>query len=555
MAILFSEYLKNNDIKNEELSDVEKRHLYIYAWIEQLISVIAKSSVYYPEAYKHLGNFFLSYIEEYYIKKSWNNVQKKLSMLDQAANFFYAKIIDFAIRRSKEKPISPALEYSYNPAYSGVSICAYIVQEEGGLSHIYENMFWGASDYLNHEKAKSNIKDIRNNIFNALSTPSQSEPLKPLSEEAKGLIRRRVAGHFHAEDYWFSVQLIQLINFLEINREKWHMSKSENEEIWIQKLKAETRIEFVMTSSPCKDCQCLFVEAQNILTKLNLDIPIVIFSNSPTNTSEIEHSQIAVINTNNTYFNTGLVALMPYTLDRKKLYSQFLIAQEVYFGNKGMFNRLELSISQVMLEMILSPSSLRNSFIDSLFTNFDDGYVDLKSLIWFLDFLKRLPEGFYTIREYSRVITYSVPETEREAWLNAAPNRSMFLDKCSETIPATQTRVDSFLARYSQCPSLFFDNTNLYDPKIECPHKNLIFASLDETLEPYVLFSKDEDAISSELFEREDIRNYSISFAAVNRLRFFHAIKSDRYEERPSNTRPHNFDSYYYYSWRLKNGL
>ncbi len=555
MTLLFSKYLEDNEVKKEELSNFSKRHLYIYAWMERLTSVIGESSIYYPEAYKQLGKFFPAYIEEHYIKKPWKNINRTLMVLDQAAPFFYKKIIDFAIRRSKEKPISPILEYSYNSSYSGVSMCAYIVRKENGVSSIYENKCWEASDYLNNEKEGVSLKQIKNNILNAVNTSNDIDPLKQLSGKAKELIRKRVVGHFHAEDYWFSVQLIQLIAFIETNRDKFRIAKSENKEIWIQILNAETRIEFVMTSSPCVDCQSLFVEMQKILTGLNLEIPIVIFSNSPTNNSEVEYSQIAIISPENKYFNTGLVALMPYTLQRKKIYSQFLIAQEVYFGNKGMFNRFELSISQAMLEMILSPNSLRNSFIDSLFTNFEDGYVDLKSLCWFLNFLERLPEGFYTVRDRSMLTTYSMPESEMEAWLSSAPNRSMFLGKCAETIPATKTKAESFLQRYSKCPSLFFDNENFFEPKSECPHKNLIFASLDETLEPYVLFSRDEETISSELFEREDIRNYSISFAAVDRLRFFHAIKSDRYEERPAlNAWPHSIDSYYYYCWRLKNG-
>lgn len=313
MALLFSTYLRQNHINPQHLLDKETRIYHLHAWMRQLADAILKANTYYPSAYENLGRAFYQWVDGFF-KLNWeDNLSEKIDQVDAIARYFYITTIDYAIAKSYKKPIGSALKnYPFNPNQPGVSMAVYIAQETKGDVSIHGQRIWEASDFLAHQSNGANIEAINQNILHAVNGKNL------LSLESKQLIKGRVQTHrkhFHAEDEWFAIQLDNLIAYLAQFRDTLSGS-SHDDEIWIQQLKATTRIEFVMTSTPCTDCLTLFKDMRKILNQMGLILPIVIFSNSATNTAETAYSQIAIIGFNGEYFNTELVGDMPYTKKR-----------------------------------------------------------------------------------------------------------------------------------------------------------------------------------------------------------------------------------------------
>lgn len=399
MTLLFTAYLKKNHIQAQQLCDPQTRNHHINIWLKQLRDAVEQGSTYYPTPYANLGRSFLEFINKHHLQQPWNeeNVQRKLFDIDQKTHFFYKKLINYAIELSKKSPINSVLHpYPYPSRYSGVSMSAYVVQETNHHGpEIHGNKYWDADDFLQHKAMGSDIPEIKEKIRTNVNGAGVSRPLS--ARIVQNL------SHFHAEEHWFATELTNLIEYLKTHRASWVMSKPEDDEIWIQQLKALTRIEFVISSSPCEHCQLLFKDLRRVLNELNLMIPIIIFSNSPTNTAE-EDSQIALVKFNGEYFNTGLIPNTPHAKAKRERNKTFNLINTFRLFNQEtqIFYRFEPLVGQVMPQMMSSSTTpkVRNEFIDDMFNFFGHCLVVNKNALpWFICFLKNLPEvpgGFYT---------------------------------------------------------------------------------------------------------------------------------------------------------------
>lgn len=421
MTLLLSTYLKKYNLDSKKFSDQGTRIYHVNTWREQIDLQLSKSKKYFPISYDKLQHSF-NYFIDVFLQSHWDDIPMKIQKLDHVAQYYYNETINYSIAKSHKKPISSVLSYPFESSQSGVLISAYIVND---LCSIHENRQWVACDYLASLSNKTNIKSLKTNILNASEHGV-------LSTQSKQLIRRRVNNNqFHAEDHWFSVQMGQMINYLEEHRDTLSMSEISDDEIWIQQLNAPTRIEFVISSSPCIDCQDLFKNMRQLLNDKGLILPIIIFSNSTTNTSEVSHSQIGLIGFNGEFFNTKLVADTPYTRARLKE-PNFIQMHGLFNRETQIFNNFESIISQVMPIMIDSRPKERNDFVDDLFRFF--GHCDTihkNALPWFVYFLNRLPNQFYTSQEmiadlsvderynvYEKALV-SLPKNRVEMFLNA----------------------------------------------------------------------------------------------------------------------------------------
>ena len=396
--LFFSSYLKKNGIDNNKLSNINTKKFHLYAWASELGMALNEANEYYPKAYDNLKSSIARMIHGF-MQDDWGQaIDDEIKKVDDLALYFYGSVVDYAIAKSYKSPINSVLPYPYNKHHAGVSISAYVVDDSDKPS-ISGGFVWESSGYvaLKDKIDSTEMHSIKRNIIHALSTSK-------LSNASKTLILERVRGNkFHAEDYWFAIELPKLLNYLERQFKKSELLAKTNDELWLQQLKTTPRIEFVMTSSPCDRCQTLFKDMRHIFNELKLGVPILIFANSLTNNDEVidVYSRLAIIGFNRSYFNTKLITNMPNTVSRSGN-ADFIRMHGLFHKKTQVFNRLESVMNQIMPKMLTTSQSMKNLFIDDLFQFFAQCFVLNKAtLAWFIHFLQRLPHDFDTSKEMS----------------------------------------------------------------------------------------------------------------------------------------------------------
>lgn len=381
--LLFSSYLAQQKVNKITLLNLETRKYHVLQWTEMLTPYFKKM-----EGFNALTKNFQRELSKF-LKSSWQScdLEEKITVLDQVLKNLYEQQVAYLRMKSHVEPISPLLKYPFESQISGVSLCGYLVKETENQKNIIENTVFEAHGSLDknnsrQETVQQKKKDIKANLENS-----------PLSEPLQSLIRKRL-NQFHAEDYWFSVHLQNIVDLILKNRDL-ALRQPQDDNLWLSQLDGPLRLEFVITSSSCDDCRQFFSDLRRILNENTIYLPIIIYANTPYNTKELYGSPIAIIKYDGTFFDTGFVADLPYY---KKFSSNILsksIGLSLWSQEQHTFIELEKIVNPLMIKMMIVPEFMRSFFITSLYELFFlEGTVNWSTDRWMQFFLERLPDHF-----------------------------------------------------------------------------------------------------------------------------------------------------------------
>jgi hypothetical protein len=363
-------------------------------WLTRFKDNIKECRALYPACYDSLSTGFKRWWNQF-LKKNWTvlNKSKMISEVDDIARYIYNSLIKYAVLQSKYNPILPTLVciYPYDRRHSGVSICAYLVIEKAKKPVIFSNLFLRANDYLQSKDLRENVYDIQSEIQKALKASR-------LSKGAKLLISRGLQS-FHAEYYWFTVRLQELVILIENNKNMFPNFSEKADEFLLLNLMKLPRLEFVMTTSPCKDCQdFLFKELRLTLNALNVKLPIIIFANSPYNTAEVNESPIAIVKNDGTYCVTGLMSKLPYYVKNQLRFINQSVVCKLFSEEQKIFFELDSVVNEFMPSIIVAPQVVKKHFFFSMMELFfEDGTVNWNTNRWTTWFFQRFGARVFTI--------------------------------------------------------------------------------------------------------------------------------------------------------------
>lgn len=385
----FSVYLEQRNIDNKRFIDKPTKDHYLTCWLQAAFSTLKPSVTYLPEVAKSLEAAARKEFNRY-LSRHWkfNEIDKNIDEIENLLFLLYFQLVYYARVKSTKTPLQPTLSYQYNRRHTGVSISAYVVTGSQGNGSIFGEKVWQAHDMLQHKKIGNNIAIVLKDIRDKLETSQLTSELKKL------VMKRCQEKQFHAEDYWFSVYADEMINYLkdQVKNKLLVLPKEPlDDTMWLSQLFTFPRIEFVMTSSSCADCQPFFSNFRKRLNDEKLFLPIVVYANSPFNKQEVTTSPVILIKFNTEYFFTRFTAKMPYYLDRKEAISQALLVHGIFTREERAFTRLENIINVAMPKVINSPMRLQEAFIgDIILMMCDVGQnINRTTYYWFANFLGR----------------------------------------------------------------------------------------------------------------------------------------------------------------------
>lgn len=442
----FSEYLKQNHLEKNFLLLPTTRVHYVQTWLSQIRSQLQNLVQCFPSYYKTVTKGLERWLQQHLKHWEHNNLDDKIAELDLVLHQIFFTLGMYAVNQSYLKPISPHLKYPYSPKHSGVSMAAYLVKQKDPKTN-KRNIIptqYEAHDLLQIKAQAKKPKQYQETILSALGTSS-------LTAECIDLIKSRNS-HFHAEDYWFTVEFPKLLDDIELHKAELSTPATQPSNFWLSHMSQYPRLEFLMTSSPCMDCQKLFMDMRRILNQKKLYLPIIIFANSPYQTEETKYgSPIIIVDYEGKYFVTGLTANLPYVINANKVRRQGIINQSLYArlmsADEMTIATLERTAHEYMPLLVTAPPALQNHLTTVLFDLMQSlgggSRINWPTFAWLSTWLSRLPQQLVdslTMPEMLDILGRgkSIPEIQAQY----DENRAIMPAETDETQP----RLNNYIA-------------------------------------------------------------------------------------------------------------
>jgi hypothetical protein len=315
-----------------------------------------------------------------------------IKFLDLKMDYFRLMMIDMIRLNSKENAWK--LPVRLNKKTSGVGIDAFIRISESNIIDFKKTQQNLLQNSNTDKKFTKEVKDL----FSKLTFIRQETKTQVLSQE---LLHRR---DYHAELLWMTYQgntFLKKLNEVVSPHEKPNIHLMDTN--WVTHLSVFPRIEFVLSSSCCVTCQQYFKDLRQHLNQNNIFVPIVIYSDMPTNNNEVSKSQMNLILFDGTFIATGIYIDTPYDskADRKAF---------------DFFKPIQPERAEVCEEVMSEALAYINihqhaEYQKQLLTGLEKIFLDKKNinqsdLAWLRTFLVRWPEGFYENQNalYAKVV-------------------------------------------------------------------------------------------------------------------------------------------------------
>ena len=316
-----------------------------------------------------------------------------IKFLDLKMDYFQLMMIDMI--RLKSKDNAWKLPIRLNKKSSGVGIDAFIRLSESNTIDFKKTQLNLLQNSNTDKKFTKEVKEL----FSKLTFIRQETKTQILSHE---LLHRR---DYHAELLWMTYQgntFLKKLKEVVPHHEKPDVQLMDMN--WVMHFSVFPRIEFVLSSSCCVTCQLYFKDLRQYLNQNNIFVPIVIYSDMPTNNDEVSKSQMNLILFDGTFIATGIYIDTPYDSKAdRKVFDFFKPIQP---------DRAE-ACEEVMSEAIAYLNIHQHAeYQKKLLTGLEKIFLDKNTtnqsdLAWLRSFLLRWPEGFYENQKplYEKVVT------------------------------------------------------------------------------------------------------------------------------------------------------
>jgi hypothetical protein len=440
MIISFSEYLKENNFNNYDISSLKN---YAQCWFRDLMATITSFQNFFPKIFLPVFRRANLKVHDPAILKELDTLldftsQKQLSGTDlkkrliQVSDDYFFRLTKMLTHKStqflRNNPIRFAHDfYPFTGNVSGVKMVCRIRLADGSL---LKSIQFEAKSM--HGTFGEEAKSIRARV---VSSQGVCEWLNKALNNLKINIAHSDLidlGQPHAEDDWFPQFGQQLINKI-----------LENKEILLNTFASRhfpisfligPRIEFVMSTSPCETCQAYFRALGQALKDRGINIPIVIFSHAPYNTKEPDFA-IFIVNQACRY------QMLPFQWSNSKV----LLKNALALSEKSVGIRLHTDPESINLNQDYRAILILNIFGDALLPSLTRS--DVSTILLFIESLIDMHSTNYVMLDWVKYYAHQL--------LVALPYDFTNTSASVLALPATYKTVDfKFLASYNLSASM-----------------------------------------------------------------------------------------------------